>query len=86
MRNAMEIALKMNIGFVTSDLYVKYIRNHIANEHRVCNLRFICKVLLTTNIGFVISDLYAKYFRNLTKHEHTVCNLRFVCEMLRKSH
>ena len=37
MRNNAEIALRTNIGFVTIDLYAKYGRNRIGNEHRVCN-------------------------------------------------
>ena len=45
MRNTAEIALETNIGFVTIDLHPKYRRNRIENEHRVCNLGFVCEIL-----------------------------------------
>ena len=54
-----EIALKTNTKFVTSALYANdsralmekghrvrtYWRKCIANEHKVCNLRFVCNIL-----------------------------------------
>ena len=74
MRNTTEIALKTNIGFVTSDLYANDCRNRTENEHRVCNLRFVFEIqekshldandremARKTNKGFVASDLYSKY-------------------------
>ena len=61
MRNTIEIALKTNIGFVTSDLYANDCRNRTENEHRVCNLRFVFEIVeklnenehRVCNIGFV---------------------------------
>ena len=43
-RNAAEIALRTNIGFVTTALHAKYCRNRIGNEHRVCNHWFTCEI------------------------------------------
>ena len=89
MRNATETALKMNIGFVTSDLYAKYSRNRTENEHGLqpqIYMRTTAEIARKTNIGFVTSDLYSKYLRNCTENEHRVCNLGFVCEILQKSH
>ena len=84
MRNATETALKMNIGFVTSDLYAKHNRNRTKHEH-IC-IRNATETALKMNIGFVTSDLYAKYSINRTENEHRVCNLGFICERSQKSH
>ena len=79
-RNTEEIALKTNIGFVTSDLYAKYNRNRTKHEH-IC-MRNAMETALKMNIGFVTSDLYTKYSRNRSENEHRVCNVSFICERL----
>ena len=82
----MVTALQMNIGSVTLDLYAKYTRNRTENEHRVCNLRFICRNHTENehrvcNLRFVFEVL-----KNRNENEHRVCNLGFVCEKMQKSH
>ena len=41
--------LLQTIGFVTTDLYAKYIRNRTGNEHWVCNQWFTCEILQKTH-------------------------------------
>ena len=62
-RNAAEITLGTNIGFVTTDLHAKYSRYRVENQHGVCNNLFTYEIpqtshwALGTNIGFVTTDL-----------------------------
>ena len=67
------MALGMSIGFVTTDLHLKYCRNRIGNEYRFYNQWFIASGM---NIGFVTTDLHSTYcsISNVNQWLQTLCS------------